>query len=110
MRLQVGTSKNPYIERLTNFATYFRISSAISAPSKHMIKLMLQAEPKNRPKVNELAQHEFMLGYCPPSLPVSCLTMAPRFDKMETPGYAGARKPLLELNQGNGRFMLVCQV
>ncbi|XP_019876438.1 serine/threonine-protein kinase polo [Aethina tumida] len=87
----------------------YKISSAISAPSKHMIKLMLQAEPKNRPKVNELAQHEFMLGYCPPSLPVSCLTMAPRFDKMETPGYAGARKPLLELNQGDAAMAVTPQ-
>lgn len=62
-----------------------------------MIIAMIQPEPKNRPKVSQLEQHEFMMsGYCPPSLPVSCLTMSPRFDQFANNN--NQRKPLLEIN------------
>lgn len=57
---------------------------------------MIQPEPKQRPKVDELLQYEFMMGYCPTSLPVSCLTMSPRFDNI--PMNKHPRKPLLEIN------------
>lgn len=61
---------------------------------------MLQSEPKLRPKVEQLAKHEFFVsGYLPTSLPESCLTMAPRFD--QTP--AGNRKPLNDMNIDNGK-------
>lgn len=39
------------------------------------------------------------IGYLPPRLPTSCLTMAPRFDTLAK-SEANARKPLLELNRG----------
>lgn len=62
-----------------------------------MIMLMLQPDPKSRPKTDQLLNSEFIsTGYCPTNLPVSCLTMAPRYDKLEM----AARKPLLELNHG----------
>lgn len=62
-----------------------------------MITLMLQSEPKMRPKIEQLIKHDFLVsGYCPSSLPVTALTMAPRFDKFDM----SMRKPLLEVNNG----------
>ncbi|KAJ8951868.1 hypothetical protein NQ318_019844 [Aromia moschata] len=73
----------------------YKITSAVSASAKHMIMVMLQPEPTSRPKTEQLLAHDFITtGYCPSSLPVSCLTMAPRFDKLDV----SSRKPLIELN------------
>lgn len=60
---------------------------------------MIQSEPKKRPRVDQLVQHDFIVnGYCPTALPSSCLMMAPRFDKLPLDAI---RKPLTELNQGD---------
>ncbi|CAH1175976.1 unnamed protein product [Phaedon cochleariae] len=76
----------------------YKITANISGYAQHMIMLMLQSEPKSRPKVEMLIQHDFLVnGYCPANLPVSALTMAPRFDKVDT----SMRKPLLEINTGD---------
>ncbi|KAF5269272.1 hypothetical protein FQR65_LT02573 [Abscondita terminalis] len=73
-----------------------RLSPTISEAARQMIVTMLQSEPKQRPKVHQLAQHEFLTtGYTPTSLPSSCLTMAPRFDQFEK---AALRKPLIQIN------------
>lgn len=48
-----------------------------------MIMIMLQSDPSRRPKIEQLRKHDFITnGYCPSSLPISCLTMAPRFDNV----------------------------
>lgn len=66
-----------------------------------MIVRMLQSEPKYRPKVEQLAKHEFFYsGYLPTSLPVSSLTMVPRFDQQQ----GNTRKPLIEMNVNNGKY------
>ena len=39
------------------------------------------------------------LGYLPPRLPVSCLTMAPRFDTKTNVPLIANRGPLTELNK-----------
>ncbi|RZB39127.1 Pkinase and/or POLO box domain containing protein [Asbolus verrucosus] len=76
----------------------YKITGNISATAKQMIMTMLQPDPKSRPKVYQLMGHEFIVGgYCPTTLPVSCLTMAPRFDKFEM----SARKPLSGINNGD---------
>ncbi|KRT80153.1 protein kinase [Oryctes borbonicus] len=75
----------------------YRLTSNISSSAKHLIMLMLQSDPARRPKVQQLAQQDFMAnGYIPNSLPVSCLTMAPRFDQVEK----SMRKPLIEVTNG----------
>ncbi|KAJ8933753.1 hypothetical protein NQ318_015745 [Aromia moschata] len=52
--------------------------------------------PKSRPKAEQLLDHNFITtSYCPSNLPVSCLTMAPRFDKLDV----SSRKPLIEQNR-----------
>ena len=59
-----------------------------------MIERMLQQDPKKRPLVKALIEFDFMKsGYLPPSLPVSSLTTAPRFDQIEI-----LRNPLAEVN------------
>lgn len=81
----------------------YRLSSNISSTAKQMIMLMLQSDPARRPKVQQLIQHDFMVnGYVPNSLPVSCLTMAPRFDQVEK---SINRKPLIEVT--NGEQMII---
>ncbi|GJQ86458.1 polo [Trypoxylus dichotomus] len=76
----------------------YRLTSNISSSAKQMIMLMLQSDPSRRPKVQQLAQQDFMVnGYIPNSLPVSCLTMAPRFDQVEK---TMNRKPLIEVTNG----------
>lgn len=72
----------------------FRISNNISENSKHLIMLMLQQEPYKRPKIRQIDAHDFFLGYTPLSLPSSCLSMAPRFDQVESL----QRRPLIEVN------------
>nr|XP_023029756.1 serine/threonine-protein kinase polo [Leptinotarsa decemlineata] len=80
----------------------YKISPKISGYAQQMIMLMLQSEPKCRPNVETLLHHDFIVnGFCPTTLPVSALTMAPRFDKIDT----SIRKPLLEIN--NGDVMMV---
>lgn len=74
---------------------FCRIVGNISSSSKRMIVTMIEPDPKRRPKVDELIHHEFLQGYCPSSLPVSCLTMSPRFDHFNA---RDQRKPLLEIN------------
>ncbi|ENN78439.1 hypothetical protein D910_05338 [Dendroctonus ponderosae] len=63
----------------------YKFTIALSPTAKHMIMIMLQSDPSQRPKISKLSHHDFFKGYCPASLPVSCLTMAPRFDKLEVP-------------------------
>lgn len=59
-----------------------------------------QHDPANRPTINEILKDDFMtIGYMPPRLPTSCLTMAPRFDTKPNASLIARRGPLLELNK-----------
>ncbi|XP_063224051.1 serine/threonine-protein kinase polo [Bacillus rossius redtenbacheri] len=70
-------------------------SCKISAPAFRMIQSTLQIDPRLRPTVHQLLNHEFLTtGLIPPELPVSSLTVAPRFDSYDK----NPRKPLLEVN------------
>ncbi|XP_050308534.1 serine/threonine-protein kinase polo [Anthonomus grandis grandis] len=86
----------------------YSITFDISQQAKHMIMIMLQGDPTKRPKISQLAKHEFLTkGYCPASLPVSCLTMPPRFDNCDmsmirSPAGRNNRGPLIEI-QGNAK-------
>ena len=47
-----------------------------------------------------MLKDEFMtVGYMPNQLPVSCLTMAPRFDSKANQSIIAGRGPLMELNK-----------
>lgn len=74
----------------------YRVPQMVSQSATNMIIKMLQSEPRTRPKVAQLIKHEFFhSGFLPPSLPASCLTMAPRFDQIVD---HNVRKPLNEVN------------
>jgi polo-like kinase 1 len=45
------------------------------------IVVQFQNDPEKRPTISQILTDDFMtMGYLPPRLPTSCLTMAPRFD------------------------------
>lgn len=86
--------------------TYARIKTVnyktpthISAAAISMITSTLQGNPSKRPSVSKLLNNSFITcGFMPQSLPLSCLTMAPRMDALES---LNQRKPLIEMNQNN---------
>ncbi|XP_018392373.1 PREDICTED: serine/threonine-protein kinase polo [Cyphomyrmex costatus] len=83
--------------------TYSRIKQVqyktpqhIGKPAMNMVANMLQLNPSKRPSVVKLMKDTFFTsGYLPTSLPLSCLTMAPRLDMLES---HCNRKPLGEMN------------
>ncbi|KYN28013.1 PREDICTED: serine/threonine-protein kinase PLK1 [Trachymyrmex cornetzi] len=83
--------------------TYSRIKQVqyktpqhISKPAMNMVANMLQLTPSKRPSVARLIRDTFFTsGYMPTSLPLSCLTMAPRLDMLES---HCNRRPLGEMN------------
>ena len=57
-----------------------------------------------------LLQDDFMtMGYLPSRLPVSCLSMAPRFDTKQNASILAHRNPLTEVNTQN-QFNQVCRL
>ena len=67
-----------------------------------MICAMLQSDPMKRPRIHKLFEFEFLSGsHIPNSLPISCLTMAPRADQLEQAERMN-RKPLSEMNGAGG--------
>ncbi|XP_012264966.1 serine/threonine-protein kinase polo [Athalia rosae] len=96
----------PPFETASLKETYARIKqvqykspSYLSKSAMNMIANMLQGNPTKRPSVNKLLKDVFFTsGFLPTSLPISCLTMAPRMDVLEM---HNQRKPLTEMN-GNG--------
>ncbi|KAF7283354.1 hypothetical protein GWI33_000864 [Rhynchophorus ferrugineus] len=77
----------------------YKICTTLTPHAKHMIMIMLQSEPTRRPKIDQLIKHEFIInGYCPQSLPISCLTMAPRFDNVSMSMSNLRKTPLMEIH------------
>eukprot|EP00058_Branchiostoma_floridae_P005723 XP_002591211.1 hypothetical protein BRAFLDRAFT_247541 [Branchiostoma floridae] len=71
---------------------YF-IPQRVSPTARALIIKLLQSDPGERPSVQQIIDDEwFRAGYMPSRLPVTCLTMAPRFPASAT------RNPLRELN------------
>lgn len=83
----------------------YRIPTTLRSTAAEMICSMLQSDPIKRPNVTSLFDFEFITGsYIPSSLPISCLTMAPRADQLENADRMG-RKPLSEVNGTNALFL-----
>jgi len=81
----------------------YHIPSRIGPLARNLIQRTLMHEPTRRPSVKEILQDDFMtLGYLPPRLPVSCLTMAPRFDTKSNASLIARRPPLVEVNKELG--------
>merc|ERR1719210_2900542 len=80
----------------------YHVPSRVGPLAKNLIQ-KLRHEPNKRPSVAEILQDDFMtMGYLPPRLPVSCLTMAPRFDSKPNQSLIARRTPLMEVNHETG--------
>jgi len=78
----------------------YHIPSRIGPLARNLIQRLLQHDPPKRPSVKEILADDFMtMGYLPPRLPVSCLTMAPRFDTKNNASLIARRPPLMEVNK-----------
>lgn len=99
----------PPFETQTLKDTYNRIKkneyyvpSKVGSLAKTLIQKLLQHEPSKRPTVAEILRDDFMtMGYLPSRLPVSCLSMAPRFDTKQNASILAHRNPLTEVNTQN---------
>lgn len=97
----------PPFETQTLKETYSRIKrneyfvpSQVGPSARKLIGKLLQHDPERRPNVREILKDDFMTkGYLPQKLPVSCLTMAPRFDTKTNVNLIAQRGPLTELNK-----------
>eukprot|EP00092_Neocalanus_flemingeri_P016859 GFUD01018236.1.p1 GENE.GFUD01018236.1~~GFUD01018236.1.p1 ORF type:complete len:583 (+),score=162.61 GFUD01018236.1:105-1853(+) len=81
----------------------YHIPSRVGPLARNLIQRLLQHDPEKRPSVAEILKDDFMtMGYLPPRLPVSCLTMAPRFDTKNNASLIARRTPLMEVNKEPG--------
>eukprot|EP00095_Tigriopus_kingsejongensis_P002999 maker-scaffold784_size97500-snap-gene-0.29 protein:Tk02999 transcript:maker-scaffold784_size97500-snap-gene-0.29-mRNA-1 annotation:"polo-like kinase 1" len=77
----------------------YQVPSTVGPLARNLIGRLLQHEPSRRPNINEILRDDFMTkGYLPHRLPVSCLTMTPRFDTKTNMNLIAQRGPLTELN------------
>uniref|UniRef100_A0A4X1UWP2 Serine/threonine-protein kinase PLK n=1 Tax=Sus scrofa TaxID=9823 RepID=A0A4X1UWP2_PIG len=87
--------------------TYLRIKKNEYSIPKHinpvaasLIQKMLQTDPTARPTIHELLNDEFFTsGYIPARLPITCLTIPPRFSIAPSSLDPSSRKPLTVLNK-----------
>jgi len=81
----------------------YNIPSKIGPLARKLITRLLQNDPLNRPTVTDVLQDDFMnMGYLPTRLPISCLSMAPRFDVKLNASLIARRAPLSDQNQVSG--------
>merc|ERR1719219_660967 len=81
----------------------YHIPSRVGPLAKNLIQKLLQHDPEKRPCVSDILGDDFMtMGYLPHRLPVSCLTMAPRFDSKVNASLIARRTPLMEVNHETG--------
>ncbi|XP_046393580.1 serine/threonine-protein kinase PLK1 [Ischnura elegans] len=77
----------------------YHLPNSLMKSAAKVIQRMLHPDPTNRPKIEDILTDDFFVnGYIPMQLPLSCLTMEPRFDSMENAPSAASRKPLNEMN------------
>lgn len=85
----------------------YRLPSTVRTNAAEMICSMLQSDPLKRPSVTQMFDFDFMCSaHIPASLPISCLTMAPRADQLENVDRMG-RKPLSEVNGRHGTKVFI---
>jgi len=81
----------------------YHVPSRVGPLAKNLIQKLLQHDPDKRPCVADILGDDFMtMGYLPHRLPVSCLTMAPRFDTKANASLIARRTPLMEVNHETG--------
>lgn len=79
----------------------YSIPKHINPVAASLIQKMLQTDPTARPTIHELLNDEFFTsGYIPARLPITCLTIPPRFSIAPSSLDPSNRKPLTVLNKG----------
>lgn len=77
----------------------YYIPSKVSHCAQLLIIKLLRPDPSTRPNLGQVLEDEFFKGFTPNHLPISSLTMAPRFASTSSAHLLGtSRKPLNELN------------
>ena len=79
----------------------YRIPEDLSVQAAALVKSILQPNPQRRPDVQGIIDSDFLRGFTPDYLPVSCLTMAPRADVLQQ-RIRLSRKPLGQHNPTAG--------
>ncbi|VDM54383.1 unnamed protein product [Angiostrongylus costaricensis] len=60
----------------------YRLPSTAGQTVTHLIQNLLAPDPAKRPTVKQVLAHDFFRsGFMPTRLPISCLTMAPKFNR-----------------------------
>ena len=86
-------------KRMEKNEYHYHISSRIGPLARNLIQRLLQHDPARRPSVGEILKDDFMtMGFLPSRLPVSCLTVSPRFDTLTN----ASRLPHTEVNTRPG--------
>uniref|UniRef100_A0A0N4ZMJ4 Serine/threonine-protein kinase PLK n=1 Tax=Parastrongyloides trichosuri TaxID=131310 RepID=A0A0N4ZMJ4_PARTI len=65
---------------------YYTIPSTVNKKAQFLIRNLLHPEPSRRPLIDQILSYDFLkYGYIPSRLPVSCLTMEPKFEYLLKP-------------------------
>ncbi|PFX24395.1 Serine/threonine-protein kinase PLK1 [Stylophora pistillata] len=77
----------------------YYIPSKVSHPAQLLIIKLLRPDPATRPGLQQVLDDDFFKGFAPSRMPVSSLTMVPRFATGSSSNLLGtSRRPLNELN------------
>lgn len=89
----------PGVPAASHFSSAFPFQH-INPVAASLIQKMLQTDPSARPTIHELLNDEFFTsGYIPTRLPITCLTIPPRFSIAPSSLDPSSRKPLTVLNK-----------
>ena len=81
----------------------YYIPSKVSHTAQLLIIKLLRPDPATRPGLQEVLDDEFFKGFTPRHMPVSSLTMVPRFATGSSSNLVASRRPLNELNSQETR-------
>ncbi|CAG0899326.1 unnamed protein product, partial [Cyprideis torosa] len=76
----------------------YHIPKDLGSHASKLITSILQSRPEVRPNIEAMMCSEFLQGFTPAVLPVSCLTMAPRSDVLQQQVRLSARRPFGDHN------------
>ncbi|XP_065191291.1 serine/threonine-protein kinase PLK1-like [Sycon ciliatum] len=77
----------------------YNIPNQVSPAAQSLIVRMLHPDPSGRPSPDEILKDPFFTeGFCPQRLPISSLTMPPRYEQEALPSTTALKRPLQENN------------
>ncbi|EPS38413.1 hypothetical protein H072_7860 [Dactylellina haptotyla CBS 200.50] len=87
---QSGDVKEIYQKiKIATFSYPANLPQQISSEAKDLIKSLLSPDPRNRPTIDQIADHPFFKsGYFPRQLPITCMKASPTWDEER----AGSRR------------------